>query len=1090
MLGDLYAADAERALDHLAALPPEPKRPEPRSAWGELLRGPAAGGAELLADFTKLRAGVEQTIAERLALQPIPDESIRQRGRQALRETAAAAQAYAESLRPDPNTASTAEQLVFGLARGLPKAIGAVVALGPVGGAAAFGASEGSQEYQRLRAEGVDEATATLAGSVAGVVGGGSILLPMVGPTVGATVGLYLAGGPGGFVAQQAATRAILEGADYGDIARQYDPLDPLGLTLSAAVPLPFAAAGVVRNLRAGRAAGGPTGGEAAARAAQPQAANAVPREAPPAPVATQEAVDAAMVHNLTTRADALTQIPPQEGLTPLERVVEDQFRAQVLADPEATLRAYAALPDTAGGKIVNTDEARELFAPYSASNAARATLARAVHEPASWVARLQWERLLAAPPKTGEVLILGGGGGSGKTSSLEYVSPGFRDRYDAIYDMTLANAAKSEAVIRQALESGRRVTVSFTVRDPFDALVNGVIPRAAAKGRTVPLDVAARAHEDAPRSFMQMLERFADDDRVRFEVIDNTRGPGQQRKMSAADLPQFDYNDLVGRAVRAARAAYEKGAIDATVLRGLVGEGQGEGGARLRAVAQRSGDGRTGAEPAPGVAGIREDPAGAAGAAAEVVTERGLTVAIRYRLVDAGDLVTSHTDDLTPNPAFPQELQPRDRQRADSAAQIARIENRIRPELLGESVKASDGAPIVGGDLIVESGNARTIALRRAYDSGKAEDYRAWLAANARRFGLLEDDVRAMRRPVLVRERIGEVDRAEFARQANESAVAAMSASEQARADARRMRDLADLVTNDDGTINTRASAPFVSRFLRDVAPTERGRLLQADGTLSQEGQTRLRNAVFARAYGDSDLVAMLAESTDSNVRNILNGLLRAAPEVARLRDLIDAGARQPIDVSAAMSRAAREFARLREQGMTVQQMIDQGSLFGDALPPEITNLMIGLSENARAPRRIAELLRQMVRAVDELGDPRQAGMFDDGQPASAVDTTADAVERLRAISDAQLADVEQSPASTGTDALMRSVAERLREVETTAPDMAIALDADGRPITVAEELARVRREAAQGTDTELGALDADLLRVAADCALAAGAA
>lgn len=464
------------------------------------------------------------------------------------------------------------------------------------------------------------------------------------------------------------------------------------------------------------------------------------------------------------------------------------------------------------------------------------------------------------------------------------------------------------------------------------------------------------------------------------------------------------------------------------------------------------------------------------------------MEVPVRYRLVEAGELVTSHTDDLTPNAAFPPELQPRDRSRAASAEQIARIENRIRPELLGESVRASDGAPIVGGDLIVESGNARTIALRRAYESGKAEGYRDWLAANARRFGLLEDDVRSMRQPVLVRERIGEVDRAEFARQANESAVAAMSAAEQARADALRMRDLADLATNDDGTINTRASAPFVARFLRDVAPTERGRLLQADGTLSQEGQTRLRNAVFARAYGDSELVAMLAESTDSNVRNILNGLLRAAPEVARLRDLIEAGARQPIDVSAAMSRAAREFARLREQGMTVQQMLEQGSLFGDALPPEITNLMVGLAENARAPRRIAELLRQMVRAVDELGDPRQAGMFDEAAPANAVDTTAGVVERLRTISDAQLADVEQVSAITRTDPLMRSVADRLQQVETTMPDMAIALDAEGRPITVADELARIRREAMEGTDTELGVLDADLVRVAADCALASG--
>ena len=40
-------------------------------------------------------------------------------------------------------------------------------------------------------------------------------------------------------------------------------------------------------------------------------------------------------------------------------------------------------------------------------------------------------------------------------------------------------------------------------------------------------------------------------------------------------------------------------------------------------------------------------------------------------RLVDAGGLVTSHDDALRPNPAFPAELQPRDRSRAALETQI-----------------------------------------------------------------------------------------------------------------------------------------------------------------------------------------------------------------------------------------------------------------------------------------------------------------------------------------------------------------------------------------------------------------------------------
>jgi hypothetical protein len=68
--------------------------------------------------------------------------------------------------------------------------------------------------------------------------------------------------------------------------------------------------------------------------------------------------------------------------------------------------------------------------------------------------------------------------------------------------------------------------------------------------------------------------------------------------------------------------------------------------------------------------------------------------------------------------------------------------------------------------------------------------------------------------------------------------------------------------------------------------------------------------------------------------------------------------------------------------------------------------------------------------------------------------------------------------------------VAERVKRIETEAPDTVVRTAEDGKPVTAAEELARIRREAAEGTDTELGHLDADLIRVAAECALSAGTA
>lgn len=69
-----------------------------------------------------------------------------------------------------------------------------------------------------------------------------------------------------------------------------------------------------------------------------------------------------------------------------------------------------------------------------------------------------------------------------------------------------------------------------------------------------------------------------------------------------------------------------------------------------------------------------------------------------------------------------------------------------------------------------------------------------------------------------------------------------------------------------------------------------------------------------------------------------------------------------------------------------------------------------------------------------------------------------------------------------------MSTVAARVADLEATAPGMVVRIAEDGKPVTLADDLAEVRRLAAEGSDTTLGALDADLLRVAVECALSTG--
>jgi hypothetical protein len=143
---------------------------------------------------------------------------------------------------PDPATSHAATQAVGELFRVGTKAITAAAIMGPVPGAFVAGAEEGFTASDKLAQQGVDLETRTAVGAVTAAVQGASFAIPVAGKTWGKTIGLALAGGPTAYVAQQAATRHILAEADYTQLADQYDPFDPVGLTLSTVLPFGFGA--------------------------------------------------------------------------------------------------------------------------------------------------------------------------------------------------------------------------------------------------------------------------------------------------------------------------------------------------------------------------------------------------------------------------------------------------------------------------------------------------------------------------------------------------------------------------------------------------------------------------------------------------------------------------------------------------------------------------------------------------------------------------------------------------------------------------------------------------------------------------------
>lgn len=333
--------DATETLGALAKLPPEtPKPVEPSTTAGGIWRAARNAVPAAVAESAAMVAKVASA-----SFDDSPDNRgpVRQFGEEVERSLRNVAESYA----PDPMTASKAEQVVFGLTRGVGKAVGYGLTTGPAA-PLLFGVDEGLTEREKLLRQGVDEATAGKVGMVAGVVNAAGFAIPAAGSTVAKTIGLATLSGPASFVAQQAGSREILRAADYESIASSYDPTDALGLALSA-IPFGFGAWAMRGRLSS---KSGTLSSKPDALSSKPEAKPAVVNEslttqpppdaipvepmraadeagavipleqaparaeaAPftPEPIVRQEHVDAAMVKNLVDFEDGVKANPPEK---------------------------------------------------------------------------------------------------------------------------------------------------------------------------------------------------------------------------------------------------------------------------------------------------------------------------------------------------------------------------------------------------------------------------------------------------------------------------------------------------------------------------------------------------------------------------------------------------------------------------------------------------------------------------------------------------------------------------------------------------------------------------------------------------------
>ncbi len=391
-----------------------------------------------------------------------------------------------------------------------------------------------------------------------------------------------------------------------------------------------------------------------------------------------------------------------------------------------------------------------------------------------------------------------------------------------------------------------------------------------------------------------------------------------------------------------------------------------------------------------------------------KVKTAKGTQLDTNLAIIEAGDLVASHDHLGNSNAAYPQELQPRDRSRQSSQQQIHNIAKALDPDSLGRSNRADSGAPIIGPDMVVESGNGRTIAIKLAYSQDKAEEYRNWIVENADYFGVNPEAVKKMKAPVLVRVRKTEVDRAQFAVEANQDDKLSYSATERAKSDAKRITGaLLDVFNPDDqGNFVSAGNMKFIQGFLRSLGEHEAAQYLTTDGKPTQALVSRIKCAVFSKAYNDDRLLEMVADQTKPDLQNMLNALMMAAPKFIEAQAINGTVKGQLEDVSSgivdgieksldqrivnAILDAAGVIEKAKFNNQAVSEYVDQLGLFGD-LPEGVAELAVFISLNTRSAKKLSLAFKAMAEYAEKSAVSSQnLGLFGEPEPVSIKDAVA----------------------------------------------------------------------------------------------------
>lgn len=266
------------------------------------------------------------------------------------------------------------------------------------------------------------------------------------------------------------------------------------------------------------------------------------------------------------TSVNIIKTVPKRDSsLTGRGAEIQEASIAKYEADPQKMVNDYLE----ENGNVINTDDARKLFADvgYNGTNSAT------VHEAASAVSKSAWREALAKNP--GEyATIFAGGSGTGKTSVAQNVTSGTIANSAAVLDGNLSKIDSALERIKEAKDAGKKIALAYVYREPEDAWVNGVIARMLnnpnERGRVVPLSTFLQNHKGSYETIKKLL---TNEDVEKITLLDNSFGAGKHQLMDVDKLNNLSYDiDAIRSSLLAkTKELYDKGKITEIQYKSLI---------------------------------------------------------------------------------------------------------------------------------------------------------------------------------------------------------------------------------------------------------------------------------------------------------------------------------------------------------------------------------------------------------------------------------------------------------------------------------------------------------------------------------------